>query len=245
MGSKLAILAAQLSFVGIAAAQSPADLFKQGIDAYKAKRYDEAAALLERSYAAAPKAETLFALAQAERLGGRCDKAIPRYKQLLAETTELPVAKAVQLNLSMCPGADPPPQPAPAAKSPGGDDDDTAPAPPPPPRTIVREVRATDPLAVGLLAGGALGGGFAVGMLLRSSAARDDAGSARTLDDANALHDRADRDRLVAIIAGGASAVAIGFAVYRLASGGGETRATDVAVAPAPGGSMLVLSKRW
>ena len=245
MGSKLAVLAAQLTIVGIASAQPASDLMKRGIDAYKAGKYEEAASLLEKAYAAEPKPETLFALAQAERLAGKCDKAVPRYKQLLGQTTELATAKAVQNNLALCPGAEPPPPKEPEPKT---DEPKPEPkieqTPPQPTKTIVREVRKTDPLAVGLLAGGALAGGFSVGMLMRSSATRDAAGSARTLDDANDLHDRADRDRLVAIIAGGAGAVAIGFAVFRLARGGSES-STEVAVTPTGDGSMITWSKTW
>lgn len=251
MGSKLAILAAaHLSVVGIAAAQpqKPApptsDAYKQAIEAYKAGRYDEAVDLLEKAYKLEPKPEVLFALAQAERLGGQCDKAIVHYRQLLTQTTELATAKAVQNNLVLCPGGEPPPpKPEPEPKS--------TPKPEPAPRIDIAQaptktviVRKTDPLAVTLLAGGALSGGFAVGMLLRSSSTRSDAATARTLDDANALHDRADRDRLMSIVAGGIGAVAIGFAVFRLARGG-ESSTTEVAVTPTSGGSMMVLSKVW
>ena len=247
MGSKLAVLAAiQLSVAGLAAAQTAptSEAYKKGIDAYKAGKYDEAVGLLEQAYRAEPKPEILFALAQAERLGGKCEKAIVHYRELLAKTTELATAKAVQNNLALCPGSDPTP---PKAEEPPKSDD--KPTPPPrleivqgPTKTVV--VRKSDPLAIGLLAGGALGGGFSIGMFLRSSSTRDDAATARTLDDANDLHDRADRDRLIAIVAGGVGAVAIGFAVFRLARGG-KPVTTEVAVTPTSGGSMFVLAKSW
>ncbi|MDQ3338487.1 MAG: hypothetical protein M4D80_25245 [Myxococcota bacterium] len=246
MGSKLAILAAaQLSVVGVAAAQTAptSDAYKKAIEAYKAGKYDEAVGLLEAAYNVEPKPEILFALAQAERLSGQCDKAIVHYRELLTKTTELATAKAVQNNLALCPGGEPPP---PKEAPPKSDSKET---PEPridvvqgPTRTVV--VKKSDPLAIGLLAGGALSGGFAVGMLLRSMSTRDDAASARTLDDANELHDRADRDRLIAIVAGGVGAVAIGFAVFRFARGG-KPAATEVAVTPTSGGSMFVLSKIW
>lgn len=248
MGSKLAILAAaQLSVVGIAAAQPrkeppPSDVFKQAIEAYKAGRYDEAADLLDKAYKLEPKPEILFALAQAERLGGHCDKAIVHYKQLLAQTTEIATAKAVQNNLVLCPGTEPPKPEPKAEPKPEPKQEPRIDVVPGNTKTVV--VRESDPLAVGLFAGGALSGGFAIGMLLRSSSTRDDAATARTLDDANKLHDRAGRDRLIAIVAGGVGAVAIGFAVFRLASGG-KQETTEVAVTPTSGGSMLVLSKIW
>ncbi|MDQ3366734.1 MAG: hypothetical protein M3680_15015, partial [Myxococcota bacterium] len=113
-----------------------------------------------------------------------------------------------------------------------------------PRRELVREVRSTDGLGVVLLGVGALGAGVAGGYLLRSRSTRDDASRARTLDDANALHDRADRDRLIAITVGGASALALGFAVFRLARGS-ESSATELALTPTAGGSMMVLTRPW
>ena len=150
----------------------------------------------------------------------------------------------MQNNLVLCPGGEPPPpKTEPKVESPKSDDKST-----PEPRIDVVQktvyVRKTDPLAVGLLAGGALSGGFAVGMLLRSSSTRDDANSARTLDDANELQDRADRDRLIAIVAGGVGAVAIGFAVFRLATGGKQA-SSEVAVTPTSGGGTLVFSRSF
>jgi hypothetical protein len=231
VGSKLAVLAAvvQLSVAGVASAQ-PApqgpESYKTGLDAYKAGRYDEAARLLAIAYKEDAKPEILFALAQAERLSDHCDKAIPHYQQLLSQTTELATAKAVQNNLALCPGAERTADPKAGAK------------------TIVRESKKTDPLAVGLLAGGALAGGFSIGMFLRSSSTRDDAGSARTLDDANRLNDNADRDRIIAIVSGGVGVVAIGFAVFRLMRSS-ESSSSEVAVTPTNGGSMFVFAKTW
>ncbi len=244
MGSRLTILATQLIVVASAVraeAQSPAELFKKGVELYKAGKYDAAAQALEKSYQLDATPETLFALAQAERLGGKCDKAVPRYQQLLAQTTELATAKAVQNNLALCPQPEPEPapkvEPAPAAV--------VEPPPAAPPTMVVREVRSTDGLGLVMLGTGALGAGVAGGFLLRSRSSRDDASRARTLDDANALHDRADRDRVIAIAVGGASAVALGFAIYRLARGGSEASATDIALTPTVGGSMMVLSRTW
>ena len=244
MGSKLAILAAAQLTSALAFAQAPSSPeYKKAIESYKAGKYEEAIGLLEAAYKVEPKPEILFALAQAERLGGHCDKAIVHYKQLLTQTTELATAKAVQNNLVLCPGGEPPPPKDNPKVEPKSDDKST-----PEPRIDVVQktvyVRKTDPLAIGLLAGGALSGGFAVGMLLRSSSTRDDANSARTLDDANELHDRADRDRLIAIVAGGVGAVAIGFAVFRLATGKKQA-SSEVAVTPTSGGGTLVFSKTW
>src|SRR5262249_27547686 len=159
-------------------------------------------ATLKESYELDPKPDALFALAQAERLAGRCPDAIPHYKKLLEATTELATARAVQSNLELCPEPEKPaPPPAPVSVA----------APPPPPKiitkTVMRDVRHTDKLATVLFAGGMLGLGAGGGLFLASTNSRDAAARALTLDDNARLHDRADTQRIAALAAGGAGAV--------------------------------------
>ena len=246
MGSKLALLAVQLIaatlLVGSAAADTKArELYKRGIGEYKAQKYAAAVATLKESYDLDPKPDALFALAQAERLAGRCPDAIAHYKELLAATTELPTAKAVQSNLDLC-GPEPekePPAPPPAAEPP---------PPPPPPktitRTVVREVRRSDKLATLLFASGMLGLGAGGGLYLASTTSRDDAARALTLDDHDRIAKRADTQRLGAAIAGGAGVALSGVAVVRWATGGGA-RTTEVTLAPSAHGTLLVVSSGW
>jgi tetratricopeptide (TPR) repeat protein len=243
MGSKLALLAQLIAatlIVRSAAADTKArELYKRGIDEYKAQKYSEAVATLKQSYELDPRPDALFALAQAERLGGRCPEAIDHYKKLLESTTDLPTAKAVQSNLELCrPEPEKPPPPPPKA----------APEPPPPSRTVtrtvVREVRHTDKLATLLFAGGMLGLGAGGGLYLASTGNRDSADRALTLDDHDRLLDRADTQRLAAAVAGGAGVAMIGVALVRWATGG-AAKQTEVTVAPARGGTMLVFSSGW
>ena len=246
MGPKLALLAQLIAatlIVGSAAANPKArGLYKRGIDEYKAQKYAEAATTLKSSYDLDPKPDALFALAQAERLGGRCPEALVHYKKLLESTTDLPTAKAVQSNLELC--GPPPEKPvAPEAAPP------PPPPPPPPPRTItrtvVREVRRTDKLATLLFAGGVLGLGAGGGLFLASTSSRDDAARAATLDDHGRLNDRADTQRIASFAAGGAGALLIGVAIVRWASGGGASKTTEVTVAPSAHGTMLIVSSGW
>jgi tetratricopeptide (TPR) repeat protein len=250
MGSKLTVLALQLISIGAAtsvSAQPAPELVKKGIEAYKAGRYEEAAQLLEAAYAEDPKPETLFALAQSERLSGKCDKAIPHYKALIAMTTDIAAAKAVQSNLSLCPEPEPvaPPPPAPVEEP---KPEPPPPPPPPPPKTIVREVPRRDPLALALVGGGAFGMGISIGLLLRSSSARDDASHARTLDDATALYDRADRDRVIGFVVGGVSLAAVGYGVFRLLHDDAVTTSeptTEVTITPTARGSLVTVARSW
>jgi outer membrane biosynthesis protein TonB len=245
MGSKLAVLALQLISLGAvttasgqpAPAPAAPELVKKGIEAYKAGRFDEAAQLLEAAYAEEPKPETLFALAQSERLSGKCDKAIPHYKALIAMTTDIAAAKAVQNNLSLCPEPEPVTPPTPVVEEPKPE---PPPPPAPPPKTIVREVPRRDPLAVALVGGGALGTGISIGLLLRSSSARDDASRARTLDDATT--------RVIGFVVGGLSIAAVGYGVFRFLQGDEVTTSeptTEVAITPTSHGSVFMVARTW
>jgi tetratricopeptide (TPR) repeat protein len=248
MGSKLALLAVQLIAATLLARSAAADtkareLYKRGIDQYKAQKYAEAVATLRESYDLDPKPDALFALAQAERLAGKCPDAIAHYKKLLASTTELPTAKAVQSNLDLCgpePEKEPPPAPPPAAEPP---------PPPPPPktitRTVTREVRRSDKLATLMFASGMLGLGAGGGLYLASTSSRDDAARALTLDDHDRITKRADTQRLGAAVAGGAGVLMIGVAVVRWATGGGGAKTTEVTFAPSAHGTLLVVSSGW
>lgn len=244
MGSKLAILAAQLIVASVTAREAAADvtargLFKQGIDEYKAQKYDASAATLKHSYELDPKPDVLFALAQAERLGGHCPEATAHYKKLLASITDLATAKLVQNNLALCPQPDVEKPPSEPVKRP-------EPPPPPPPiiKTVVRDVRHTDVLATMLATSGVLGLGAGGGLYLASRNNQDAADHAGTLDDHERFADRAEKERMACFIAGGAGVVLLGVAVVRWAHGGKPT-STEVTVAPTANGPMMVVSARW
>jgi len=235
VGSKLPVLAAvQLIAIASAAAQPPGDVMKQGIDAYKAGDYDKAASLLDRAYKADARPETLFALAQAERLGGHCDKAVPHYKKLLEKTTDLAQAKLIQNNLGLCEATAPTPEPA------------AAPAPAKPEvitKTVVRETHRTDKLATAMLCGGMLGVGGGVGLFVAANRATSDARVARTLEDHDRLLDKASRDRVLAFVAAGVGAGLITGAIVKW-SLGGSTK-SEVALVPSAHGATFALSGRF
>ena len=237
MGSKLAVLAAVIATAQTAGADPAADL-KRGIELYKAGKYGDAAALLKQAYEATGKPETLFSLAQAERLAGDCTSAAAHYHKVVELVSDLNVAKLVEQNLALCE----PPKPAePAPKS--------EPAPPPPPpevitKTVVREVGHTDVLAALALTAGALGTGAAGGLYLAMQANRDAAGRARTLDDHVELEHRADSDRIAMVAAGAVGLAFIGLAVYRWTRSDDAPRA-EVAIAPSASGAAVWVTSRW
>lgn len=244
MGSKLTVLAAVILLGGTAAADAPgAAALKKGVDLYKAGKYAEARVQLEKAYKADPNPNTLFTLAQAERLAGDCMAAANHYKQVISEVGDLNVAKLVQQNLRLC---EPEEDEKPAPKQEPAKNDfepkrDTTPVEPRVvEKTVVVEQNKTDKLAAVLLGGGMLALGAAGGLYLAASGNSDAADLARSLPDHDALADKAKSQRTMMYVAGGAGVVMLGVAIFRFATGGtskSETRDAGVAVTPNPNGS--------
>jgi tetratricopeptide (TPR) repeat protein len=177
--------------------------YRVGIQRANAKDYDGAIRALQAAYAIDPRREILFAWAQAERLSGDCDDAIPLYRRFLDSDPPARQVEAARFHLERCEqvvAARPAPKPivhevrVPVAV-PG--------APPQPPS---RFDWITGALLVGAVA--AAGGG---GVML--AAARSDVASAKvatTLDDYLAHADRVQSRQRIAVglfAAGGALAV--------------------------------------
>lgn len=245
MGSKLTVLAAVICLGGTAVADNPAAL-KKGIELYKAGKYAEARVQIEKAYKADPKPETLFALAQAERLADDCTAAAAHYKQVISEVSDLNVAKLVQQNLLLCEPADDKPVVEPAKKV-EADPEPVAVEPKVVERVVVREERRTDKLAMVMLGGGMLALGAAGGLYVAASSNSDAADLARSLPDHDSLADKAKTERTIMYAAAGAGAVMLGVAVFRFATGGsGKAEKSDAGVAVVPngsGGSLLVTSR--
>jgi tetratricopeptide (TPR) repeat protein len=220
-------------------ADDPKDLFKQGVDLYKAGKYEESARVLKKSYEQDQNPNTLFALAQSERLLGECKLAAQHYKKVIQQVNDLSVAKLVQQNLELCEKQEPVPEPA------KGDDKKADAAPPQVvTKVVTRDVGHTDKLAIALATVGAVSLGVGGGLYLASSANKDAADKARTLDDHNAFSDKASSEQTASYVAFGAGAAMVGYAVYRwVTSSPGDT--PTVAVAPSANGGSFVVTGRW
>jgi tetratricopeptide (TPR) repeat protein len=231
---RVAVLAIVLGAASVAAADPAADLAKQGIALYKAGKYADASATLQRSYELSSKPETLFALAQAERLAGDCKSATQHYQQLFDQVSDFNVAKMVEKSMAMCLKDEPPPPPT------------TAPAPvqaaPPPPQVITmvvtRDVAHHDVIAETSMGVGAVALGAAAGFYMAEVANRDAADAARTLDDHVAAQNRATTDERVMFAAAGAGVALMGFAVFRWVRG--DESSPSVAVTASPLGHVWV-----
>lgn len=249
MGSRFALVAATHVLILVAAAgvagADPArakELFSQGIDAYRAQQYDAAAELLKQSYELDPKPDALFAWAQSERLAGHCDKAVPLYRKLTDESSDLGTAKLVHDNLARCEQVmpkdlDPKPVDATQAKP--------VAALAPPPQVVVHEVRKSDGLATAMFVGGSLSLGLGTGLFIASVNSASDADHAQTYDDHVAFSDRARLERTLSYIAVGAGAGMLGVAIFRVMGHSDSPPETAISVAPTSGGAAVTLGRRW
>ena len=224
-------------------ADTAAELMKRGVAAFKAGKYADAATALKGAYDLDQKPETLFALAQAERLGGDCPTAAAHYHQVLEQLSDLDVAKLVEQNLRLCEKDAPPPPPHDTPAPPPA-----APPPAPPPPVVktvirVREVSRTDKLTAGMFAGGTLALGASVGLFVAASANRDAADAAATRDDYDTFDHRAGVERGAMFVAAGAGVAMIGYATFRWLHA--APTPVDVAVIPTATGGTFVVGSRW
>lgn len=76
--------------------------FRQGQQLFVEKHYADAAKELAAGYALDPRTEYLYALGQAYRLAGQCDKAIEAYKKYLRASPGQRQLAATQKNIERC-----------------------------------------------------------------------------------------------------------------------------------------------
>ncbi len=240
MGSKLTVLAAVIALAGTASADPAGDALKKGIELYKAGKYAEAVPHLEKAHKLDGKPDTLFALAQAQRLAGDCAAAAPNYRKVIERVSEMNVAKLVQQNLSICE----PDEPKPVTPTPEVQEPKPEPEPKIVERTVVREVGSTDKLAAALFGGGMLAVGVAGGLYVAASNNADAADRAKSLEDHDLLADRASGQRTIMYVAGGVGVAMMGVAIFRWTRDR-STQKADVAVVPASGGGSVFVTSRW
>jgi tetratricopeptide (TPR) repeat protein len=250
MGSRFALLAQSviaLSLPAVAAAEGDKtalarELFDLGVEEYKAKQYDAAAASMAKSYSLDPQPNALYAQAQAERLGGKCKEAIAHYRLVIDTAKDDKIITAVKANVELCQqierGEESKEVPT-EAKTAERD------APVLEIRTVYRTESRTDKIAVVLFAGGGLALGGSLAMYLVARSASSDAERAGSLVEYNDLYDRAAQLRWMSYAAAGIGLGCIAVAAYRLIGGSGETRVQGVAIVPTPGGSLVSWSSAW
>lgn len=225
---------AGLLAVLLLAAPAPDDPAQRAEAAFAAGDYDQAATAAAEAYAATDDPKYLYAQAQAERFGGRCEQAIEHYLEFIASVPTSAATLAAQDNIAECEAVlgrtKPEPEPVeplaaePAAAPPADE--------PEPPRTHW----ARDPLGGALVGAGvavlAIGGGL-------YGQAHLDARAARQAQDVLTYGEHIDRAYTLSrvglplMITGGALVVG---GVVRWAVVARRLRSTRVALRPAPGG---------
>ncbi|HSD87675.1 MAG TPA: hypothetical protein VLB44_09170 [Kofleriaceae bacterium] len=139
--------AALIVALGLAAAgearadkKSSADAHVKAAKAhFDLQEYAEAAAELKEAYRIDPRPAILYALAQAQRMAGDCDKAVTTYRNFLRTHPPADQAKLAEDNIATCttkpePTPEPKPEPKPEPQpEPKPDRTSEAPPPPPPP----------------------------------------------------------------------------------------------------------------
>jgi tetratricopeptide (TPR) repeat protein len=73
-----------------------------GLALYDAGDYNAATVELETAYRLDPQPQLFFAIAQAKRLGGRCDEAVPMYEKFLTTHPGASELQAAETGISLC-----------------------------------------------------------------------------------------------------------------------------------------------
>jgi len=214
-------------------------LFELGIEEYKDKQYDAAVASMSKSYALDPDSGALYALAQSERLSGKCKDAIGHYNKLLESTKDEKTIGAVKAQIDLCGQIERGEKPKDDPKV-----DDKRDAPTIQYRTVYRTKQHSDTLAISfyVVGGVSLGGAVTTYLLARST--RSDADHATSLAQYNDLYDRARVLRWTAYTAAGAGLALVGYATYRVLWGGKAT-SSEVAIVPTTRGASVSWATTW
>ncbi len=224
--------------------------FEAGKEAFAAERYADAARHFERAHRANPDPLLLFVWAQAERLAGQCEAAVPLYRRYLAldpPDADVQVTRAAIEACGEDPDVVPEPPPAPSEESDTGPESESESTldpeqegtgdDPPPSRPALR-----DPWGHGLTWPGVLITGVGVGLLSeahrrrkRSERAPDEQDYRDSLEGAPALS----RAGIGLMVGGGALLVA-GVVRFVVVAGRGRRTPGTAVIAPHLGGAGLV-----
>jgi len=222
------------------------DLFNLGIDEYKEKQYEAATLSLSKSYALDPKPDALYALAQSERLAGKCKEAIVHYEKLLEGTKEEKSQKKIKENIEICKQIEAG-KPAPVEKKEDAKSVERD-APTIEYRTVVRTERSRDVLSIALFAGGGVAISGSVAMYLVARNQRSEADNATSLEEYNDKYDSSRRLKWISYATAGVGVSLITWAIVRVVVGdssSSETKSKEVAVTPVQGGSVVSWSMRF
>jgi len=232
-----------------------------GTKLYNIQQYAQAAEEYQAAYLLDPKPDYLYAIAQAQRLGGDCDKAVKSYEAYIRAKPPAGQLEKAQKNIDRChediqsrasmndlpPPEEIPPLP-PAPLEPVEEE--------PKPTVVVVAPPPPEPPGKSYLIGHFLvGGGVVVGaasafLFLHGKSAIEDINAAPTYDAFSMKKSGFDQAKsqqtlgVVGMAAGGALVVG-GLVYYVMHSQAPDEETPVVAPAPAPGGATVTLSGRF
>ncbi len=231
-------------------------LFKSGISAFQKGQYDVAIEKFKKSIDLVPNNNALYAWAQAVRLAGGCDEAIPLYEKLLNQTGYIKNEVVIRENMLLCT------EPRDKllreqeqererleAEKQAADDKRTAEeeerarqeaaankesekAPPPTSSTS----SGADTLTLAMMAVGGVGVGIGSGFFVASNASSEGADNAGTYETNLRLRDQAKTQRIISIAAGTTGLALMGYGLFRLltSSESSETEAGGISIVATP-----------
>lgn len=251
----ISILITCLLLPAVAFADEAADHFSKGTRYYNVQDWPNALKEYRESYTLDPKPETLWAVAQTQRLSGDCRGAVLTYKAFM-RTASAAGANAASEWIKTC-EADldaqrraieatntapvEPVKPVPVKPEPPAPAPVQTPPPAPSPHVSSRSW-ALDPLGDVLFVVGI--GGLAVGGAYFAIGASDASGapSKATVGDWHRADSTASTDQKIGIIAGSAGIVCVGLAIWRFSAAAhhiDRERAASIDVVPTPSGGAM------
>jgi tetratricopeptide (TPR) repeat protein len=251
---KYAIAVAVIVAARSAAANPTADAeryYNNGQTAYDAKRYDDAIAAWDKSYALSHLPALVYNLAQAHRLHGDCAEALDAYKRFVELDPKSPQRASAEgfiRDLDPCPAPtgvmEPPPPPPTLPPSPPS-------LPPSPPHHAMVAHASSGERVAGIVVAGvgvataAVGGYFGAQAQSLASQVRTACASGCEYDAVKSKDQqgRSDETLQYVLYATGGAAIVTGAIVFAL--GSRQHVETPVAVAPLPGGAALTWSHAW
>ncbi len=192
-------------------------LFSEGVALASRREFVAAAVKFHAAHDRVPTPASLFAWAQAERLGGNCPRAVPLYQKFLAGTPAADHVEAAQIGLRRCAETDPASLPLPSAPV-------TAPVAPavptstPLPASAARPmpVVRTDWLSAGVLTAGTIALGVGTTFIVLSLGEENAAQNSSVYDGYLGHMERARWQRPLGIGVGAVGVGLLALGVYRV-----------------------------
>lgn len=213
-----------------AADRSPSatQLKKDGVALYQNKQYRPAAIKFAAAYELEPDRDTLFAWAQAERLGGNCTRAVELYEKFLDMSPSSRQRDAANTLLDMCraelTAARRAEEQEASGRKPPDDEEDVEPAGTPLIEREPAEPRswAGDWLGHSLTGVGAIGIGVGAGFLVSAYSKQDAADDAGSYEEYSATIDDARLHRTIGAVSGSVGFVLVGLGIWHYIAYAGE-----------------------